>query len=177
MKLGRVIAWGVVTAIGAFGVYAAIGARALMSVCYNMVKYQVQNITGDAIYINFTLKVNNPSFLAVDINGYKIDVFLNSKFIATVASTAHEEIVSKGVSTLIIPLKVAYMKAMGTVNGKELLNNFANQRFEKIVVSLKGTFKGTVLKVPVGVPIDQKWTLKEINDIMMAPNTEPPCKT
>lgn len=177
MKIGRVIAWGLVTAIGAFGVYAAIGARALMSICYNMVKFQVQNITGDSIYINFTLKLNNPSFLAVDINGYKLDVFLNGKFIASVASVAHEEIMSKGISTLVIPVRVAYLKTLGIVGGKELINNFANQRFDKIVVSLKGTFKGSVLKVPVGVPVDQKWTLKEISDTMSAPSTEPPCKT
>lgn len=176
MKVGRVVIWSLVTVISLFGVYAAMGARALMGICYNMVKYQLRNITGEYIYIDFTLKINNPSFLAVDINGYKLDIYLNNKFIANLTSVAHKEIVGNGISTIVIPLKIAYLKTLGAVNSKELLNNFTNQRFDKIVVSLKGTFSGTVLKVPAEVPVNSKWTLKEINEIMMAPE-DVPCKT
>ena len=178
MSRGLKIAGGIlIVAIASFGIYAGLGVRALMAICYNMVKYQLKNITSDAIYIDFTLKLSNPSFLSVDVNGYHLDVYLNNKFIANVTSADHATIASKGISTITIPLKVAYLKTFSAAVSRDLISNFANQRFEKIIVSLKGKLNGTVLKVPVNVPVDTKWTLKEIETIMNTPSEAPPCKT
>ena len=173
MKVGNIIAWTLVTAIGLFGIYAGVGIKKLMSICYSITKYKLVQIDLEYIYINFTLTLKNKSFLKVDIEGYNFDVYLNNKFVTALSSKKHEEIAGEGISVIDIPLKVAYLKTFKTVGGNEILNAFTEKKFDRIFVTLKGTFSGSVLKVPVNVPVDYKITLEEIIKIMDAPASAP----
>ena len=172
MSIGGKIAWVVVAALGLVGIYAGIGVKKLMSICYNIVKYKYK-LDLEYLYLDLTLQLKNPSFLKVGIEGYDIDVYLNNKWVAKVAKINHEEIVAEGVSVIDIPIKIKYQKLINTVAGKEIINAFSSKNFDKIFVTLEGTFSGSVLKVLVNVPVDYKITLDEIIKIMDAPASAP----
>ena len=175
MKIGEVIGWGITAAAAAIGIYAAVGARAMMNICYRIVKYRVTNITSKFVYMDIVVAINNPSHFNLRINDYRIDVYLNGKKIVGVGDGQRRIIKAEGASAIPIPLEIDYWKSLGIVGGQELISNLSAGRFEKIIVSLKGEISGEVAKIPVNVPIDQSWSLAQIEKIMREPST--PCKT
>lgn len=172
MSIGGKIALVFVTALGLVGIYAGIGVKKLMSICYNIVKYEYK-LDLEYLYLDLTLQLKNPSFLKVGIDGYDLDVYLNNKWVAKVAKIKHEEIASEGISFIAIPIKIKYIKLINTIGGKEIINAFSNKEFHKIVIIVRGKLYGEVLKIPVNVPVDYKITLAEIIKIMDEPESAP----
>ena len=172
MSIGKIIVWSLVTALGLTSIYAGIGVKKLMSICYNIVGYKLK-LDLEYLYLDLTMQLKNPSFLKVGIEGYNIDVYLNNKWVAKVAKKNHEEITSESATIINIPIKIKYQKLINTVGGKEIINAFSNKEFGKIFVILRGTFDGAVLKIPVHVPVDYKITLEEVIKIMDAPESAP----
>ena len=172
MKIGRIIAWTLVSVLSIAGIYVGIGVKQLMSFCYNIVKYEYK-VDLEYFYLNLTLNFKNPSYLKIDIVGYDLDVYLNNGYIGKITSKKYTPLKSGEFSSVVIPAKIPYPKLLKNINGKEILTAFADKRFDRIFVSLKGRFDGRVLKVPVHVPVDYKITLEEIIKIMDSPKTPP----
>lgn len=171
LKIASII---IITALGIFGIYATIGIRMLMNICYEIAKYKYKGIDIQYIYIDLQLRIFNPSILKVGLNGYNLNVYLNNKWLSDLTSYTPIIIKSEGISTITIPLKIDYLKTFGTIKSKEIINYFLTQQFDKIIITLKGKFSGTVLKIPVSVPVDSSWTLQEIAKTMDNPSE--PCK-
>jgi LEA14-like dessication related protein len=171
----KIALWTLVAAIGRFGVYAGIAVKGLMAICYNIVKYEAR-IDLQFIYLKLTLKIKNPSILKMDIDGYNLSVYLNNKWVANVESKTHVEMKSEAISTIVIPVKIDFLKTYGVVGGKEIVNAFLRKEFDKIFINVAGRFDGTVMKYHAHVPVDYKITLTEILKIMSSPDTDP-CQT
>lgn len=172
MKTGARIAWIMVFGLGLVGIYAGIGIKKLMSICYNIVKYDVK-VDFEYIWLTLTLQIKNPSYLKVDIDGYDLDVYLNNAWVANVATKKHTSLNPGGDDLIKIPIKIQYLKTFGAVKSRDIVNSFLRKEFDKIVVSLKGKFDGTILKVKAHVPVDYKISLLEIIKIMDEPASAP----
>ena len=169
----KIFVWSVLAALGLVGIYAGIGVKKLMNICYNIVKYDLK-FDIQYLTLGLTLQVKNPSFLAVDLYSYDLDVFLNNKKVASVASKKYINLMAGQFTQISIPIKVKYTDTFGIVGSKEIFNYFISQRFDKIFVTLKGAFEGKIMKISASVPVDYKITLKEIADIMDSPSD--PCE-
>lgn len=174
MKAGKIIAWAFVASLGIAGIYIGVGVKRLMSFCYKIVKYNVK-IDLDYVHLSVDLKIQNPSYLKIDIYDYDIDVYVNNVQVGNVASKRYIELKKEQVSTISIPAKIPYLKSIGNINGKQMFNAFVNKEYDKIYITLKGKFNGGVLGVSATVPIDYKITLKEIAEIMSEPDSGEPC--
>ena len=171
-NLGKILAYTLLSTLAIVGIYAGIGVKKLMSVCYNIVRYDfkfdIQTLT-----MSMILQVKNPSYLGIDLYGYDLDVFLNNKKVAVLAAKKHIHLATGQFTQVNIPVKVKYTDAFGSVGSKELFNSFMLGQFDKIFVTLKGNFYGEILKVNANVPVDYKINLKQIADIMDSPSD--PC--
>lgn len=172
----KIVVWSLVTAFGLLGIYAGLGIRKLMSVGYKIIKFQIKRFNLDSISIDLTLKICNPSVLAVDITGYNIDVYLNNKPVSNIKSSTPATLIANGNSLITIPLTVLY-KTFGVVQSKEIINAFSTMQYSKIFINLQGTLDATILKIPAHVPIKYQITLQEIQKIMddPTPSTSAPC--
>ena len=167
---GKIISVVVITGLGMFGIYAAVGVRGLMNIGYTIIKYQIRSATLSTISLDLTLRICNPSIIKVGIVGYNIDVALNGTHISTIASDVASTLDNKNPAVLIIPITVDVKKVFGAVKSQQLISDFTNQRFDQIVISLSGTFKGTVLGVTISKSLSKDITLQDIQTIMNTPD-------
>jgi hypothetical protein len=97
-------------------------------------------------------------------------VALNGTHISTIASDVASTLDNKNPAVLIIPITVDVKKVFGAVKSQQLISDFTNQRFDQIVISLSGTFKGTVLGVTISKSLSKDITLQDIQTIMNTPD-------
>lgn len=156
------------------GIYVGVNVYMLTKVCFSMAGYKFKGFDKDGnVLLDFSINVKNPSNLSVDVYGYSIDIDLNGNFGANVKSDKHKKLIAKELAILTLPVKIDVVKTFGAVKSKEVINHFLLGAFDKIVVNLKGQAIGRVLGVKVNLPVDFKYTLKEILDIMSKPSI--PC--
>ena len=157
------------------GLWAGIGIATLQQICYSVVKYEIRriDIAARTIEMAFTMMIKNPSKLSIGIEGYDIAVALNGVEIAKLVSEAPKTIEGEKATTLVLPVKIDLKKTFGQIKSQEIVGYFITKDFEKIVVSLKGKFNGRLLKIPIAVKVDSKYTLAEIIKQMDSPST--PC--
>lgn len=175
MSRGWAVFWSLLALVAVpGGIYVGVNVYMLMKVCVSLSGYKLKGIDKDGnILLEFGLKVKNPSQLAVDIYGYSIDVDLNGNFGANAKSDKHKKLVANETSVLMINVKIDPVKTFGALKSKEVVGSFLTGQFDKIVVNLKGNFVGKLLGVKINMPVDFKYSLKEILDIMKTPST--PC--
>ena len=174
MKTGWKIFWTLTTLfLASSGVYAGIGVNLLLQVCYSITKYRITGIDSKYIHIDFMMQVFNPSKLNVGITGYNIDVYLNDTKVSNLSSAKPKTLEGEKPSTLTLPIKIDYLNVFEKVKSQSVVNLFLNKKFDKIIFTFKGNFKGSLLKIPISKDIELKYTLKEIQDIMNEPST--PC--
>ena len=176
-KAGNILTWTFVSVLGIIGIYATVGIRQLMRVGYNIIKFSVVNIAADSVSLILTLKICNPSFMKVDIDGYNIDISLNNKTISNIKSVTHASLIANGNSIIEIPIKILF-NTFGVVGSKEFLSAFSLRQYDRIFVTLHGELNATILKVPAHVPVNYTITLAEIQKIMddPKPSNATPCK-
>ena len=156
------------------GAYIGVNVYMLTKVCFAVAGYKFKGFDKDGnVLLEFYMNVKNPSNLAVEVYGYSVDIDLNGKFAANVKSDKYKKLAAKEMSVLTLPVKIDVVKTFGALKSKEVLNAFISGQFDRIVVNLKGQFIGKVLKVKVNLPVDFKYSLKEILEIMKTPAT--PC--
>ena len=174
MTRGWAIGIGILVAILVpAGAYVGVQVYKLMSVCFGMVGYKIIGFNGAIVEMEIVVSVKNSSKLSVDIYGYGVDISLNGKDVARVASDKHKILDAGKTSNLVLPVKIDVLKSFGAVGSKAVLGHFLRNELDKIVVNLNGKFKASVLKVPVSIPIKMNYSLKEILALMNEPKT--PC--
>ena len=157
------------------GIWAGMGIAALTKICYNVIKYEITKFNFTNMELSFTLKVKNPSNFKVVIEGYDINIELNGVKVGNIASKSIKTLKSEQISNVIIPVNILINKILGNKKLKEVLNYFSTKQYEKIFVSLSGHFNGRLLKIPIPVKIDLKYTLAEIINIMDSPDESEKC--
>ena len=174
MSIGKVIGGIAFAAITIAGIYIGWGVKLLVALCYEITGYKLKSIDFQYLDLEFSVRVNNPSHIEVGIEGYNIDIFINNIWVANVTAKNPQTIGAEKSSILTIPVKVDYKKVFGIVRSKAILSYFANNQFEKIVVSLKGKFVGSALKIPISTKLELQQNLLQITEAYMKPPT--PCK-
>ena len=173
MSKGVKIAIGILLAVFVpGGIALAYGLDRIFKICVNINSYKFKTDLQYA-FLDLQLQVKNPSFIAIGINSYSIDIFLNDKKIGKVENFNTKIIEPQKISYLSIPVKMDLIKSTATVLSSEIINYFGQKQYDKIIVSLNGKFTGKVMKIPVTFPITLKYSLKEIQQIMDTPST--PC--
>ena len=155
------------------GAYVGVQVYKLMRVCFGMVGYKLIGFQGNDVKLQFTIAVKNPSNLKVGILGYNIDIDINGQKVANLTSGTYKELLPNQTSNLELLANIDLKKSFGAVGSKEILNYFFTSQFDKIIVNINGKFKGSLLKVPVNIPVTFKYSLREILQIMNSPST--PC--
>lgn len=173
MSAGKVIFGIVVAAAIGFGIYAAIGIKMLMRICFSMGKYKLRSWDFQFVNIDFELVLYNPSALEATLRNYDFNLYLNNKWVANIKSDVPVRIVAEGSTTLVLPVKLDYKKTFGLAGSKEILAAFSLKQYDKIFVTLKGNYTGVALKIPVKLAVEEKWTLQSIVDEMSKPSV--PC--
>ncbi len=169
---GKIIGLSILAALTAVGVYAGIGVKRLMNLCWNIVKYELR-FDLQYVYLNIAIQIKNPLDFDITLHGYDLDVFLNKKQIGKVASKAVKTIPGGGEITINVPAKSPIKKSFGEVGSTNILNLFLRKEFDKIVVSLDGTFTGEILKIKKKLPVEYQINLTEIIKIMDEPSSAP----
>ncbi len=174
MTKGWKIFWTVTTLIVVPGsIWAGIGIWTLQQICYSVVKYEVKAWNFKSIDLAFTMMIKNPSQLSVEIDGYDIHVALNNVPVARLISNTVKTIEGEKASSLVLPVSIDLEKSFGQIKSKEIIGYFSSKNFDKIVLSLTGKFNGKLLKIPISVKIDSRYTLADIIKQMDTPST--PC--
>ncbi|KKS77126.1 MAG: hypothetical protein UV51_C0010G0031 [Candidatus Woesebacteria bacterium GW2011_GWC1_42_9] len=155
------------------GIVAGVGAYQLFRICTKVNYYKFNGIDVRYINLEFGIMVKNPGFINVDILGYNLDIFINGTKVASAVNSSTKRLSAKQRSNLVIPVLVDYTKSLGAVFSAQLLKFFANKQFDKIIVSIDGVMNARLLGVPSSIKINEKYSLREIQEIMDAP--EQPC--
>ena len=137
-----------------------------MSYCYKISGAKFNTITKKQVNLDVTVKLLNNSSFEADITGYNLDVVLNGKLVATIASNKTLTIKANGVSELGLNVDFDPSKVF---NPSDLLNliAWAITDKENIVIRTKGTFSAKLNFIKVSdYPVDISMTLAEI----MAPD-------
>lgn len=150
------------------GIALAYGLDRIFKICYNISSYKFSSDLQFA-YLDLQMQVKNPSFIAIGINGYSMDVFINDKKVAKIENLNTKIIEPQKASTLNIPVKIDLIRSASTLLSSEIINYFGSKKFDKIIVSISGKFNGKIMKIPVSFPIALKYSLKEIQQIMDSP--------
>ena len=158
------------------GIWAGMGIAALTKICYNVIKYEITKFNFTNMELSFTLKVKNPSNIKVIIEGYNINIELNGVNVGQIVSKSKKTLKSEQHSTIVIPVNIKIdKKTLGNSKIREVFDYFITKQYEKIFVSLSGHFNGRLLKIPIPVKIDLKYTLAEIINIMDSPDESEKC--
>lgn len=160
------------TAVTFAGVWAGIGIKNLMNICWKITKYDFR-VDLEYIYVNLTIQIRNPSHLSVGINGYKLGVYLNNHWVADVSESKRENLTPGELITINVPVKVKFIKTFGAIKSRTVVNAFLRKEFDKIYVTLKGNLDGNILGINKGVSVDEKFTFAEILKIMNEPASAP----
>ena len=148
------------------GIFAGIAIKNLSKIDFKIKGYKIKGIDGQFVYLDFDIDVINPSNIDVHIAGYNIDVFLNDIIVAHLISKERKILKSESTSLLTLLISIDYNKAFGQIKSKEIIGYFISKNHEKIVVHLKGKFKGEILKIPISTKLDFRYSLKEIEELV-----------
>lgn len=137
----------VIIGIGVLGTLAAAGwfiwnqATLLSDMDFSLLDKKIVSINLSQVVIQLTIKVINKSKLALQLNGYDIQVKIDSKPVARLVSTRQEVIPGNGSSNIIITASVAYSDVFGAAaSGDTLVNVLTNK--SKVILGVSGQISG-----------------------------------
>lgn len=174
MSVGKAIVGMIITAAVVAGIYIGIQVKNFMNICFQIGKYKMTGIDLQYIYVDFGLIVYNPDGLEAHLVGYHFDVFINDKWVAKIQSKGRIRLASEESTTITIPIQIDYRKAFGVVLGGEMIQLFAQKKYDSINVRLVGKYTGQALGIKVPLDLDEKWTLADIVKSMSEPSV--PCQ-
>lgn len=152
------------------GIYAGMGLMALNQTEIEVKSYKVKSVDTQFVHMDIVLEIKNPSKLDVSIEGYDLRVDINGIKVASIISKYAVVLDGLGKTLLTVPVAIDFKKSFDVVKSREILGYFLTRNKEKIIVSLTGKLKGEILKMPISTRLNFKYSLKEIEDLMKAPN-------
>lgn len=176
MSKGWKIAW-IIAAIVLVpgGIYAGIGIYMLMKIDYSMAGYKIKSFNSKFLYIDVSIRIANPSVLAVKVAGYDLLFYLNDVLVANIKNKSPKTIEPNAQTMLTLPLAVD-LHAMDKKKAKEIMGFVITGQWDKITLKVGGKFNGELLKIPVPYklkPEEWTYTLEDIIKIMQTPAPTP----
>ena len=146
--------------------YITAGVILLKRIDYEMTGYSLKGINKGILSLILELKIINPSFIKVGIDKYDLTVSINNIPVSKLSSKIPILIQANDFTEISIPVDVDIEKSFGVLKSREIIGYFIAQQYDKITIFVRGDFGATVMKIPISTKIDEKWTLKEISEIM-----------
>lgn len=150
------------------GAEASVGIYAFKSIEASYLKksFKINSIDATGIQMAVTLIIKNPSPFGININSYDLQASINGAKIANFKSDTQKNILARKYSYLSLPINVNWKNSFPGGTGKNLFNYFINQQYDKIILTVEGSFSGSTLKIPVNKNIKIEYTLKEIQELL-----------
>jgi LEA14-like dessication related protein len=172
--------------VTAFGVYAGIGIKRLMNICYKFGGLKFKGFT-DAndkpmflpfnakyLVIDVMMKIYNPSYLSATIEKYSIVASINNYNVSKLTNPEPVILNKSGWTILTLPIKVDLEKSKDLYNSPDFLKNLAAKNFSKIILTLSGTLTGGLLGFNVhDYKLNITMNFQDIMDSANAPDV--PC--
>lgn len=155
------------------GIVLGVSAYMLTKICYKPVDFAILSADIKTIKCELVMRVKNPSMISVGVSGYDFDVFINGIKIARLVNKDKAVLEKGSVSVVTIPITVALDKIIDFAKSSELLALLLTRNMSKIIVSLKGSFKGDVSGFPISTSVDFKYSVAEIKKLAAEPSM--PC--
>lgn len=151
-----------VAALG-FGIYKYYSYQLglAMQYCYKIVNAKILSAKKDNITIQLFLKIQNKSSFALNLKGYDLNVFLNTKKIANIKSDKPEVLANNAVSDLTLMISFNPSKFFNANFIKSLLLFFLIDK-SKIVIDIQGSFQAKMNFIGINLPVNMSLTLEEI---------------
>lgn len=130
---------------------------------YNIQKSKVNTMSASELSLDFAIDFKNTSDIAVNIDGYKIDVLLNGKKISEVVSTTKTTIEATKFTTIIVPIRVLVkdLLSKNIIDGDVVRNILIDK--SKVIIGIQGTISAGALGVSVkDLPIELSYSLKDM---------------
>lgn len=173
MTKGWTIFWGLFLGIVIpGGAIAGVGLYQLSQICYQMGGFKITAFDRQKLYIDIAIRIVNKSFLKLTIKSYDLNFYLNGVKVSNTKNEDKKEISPEATSTLTTTISVAFKETFGAIKSAEMIANFATKQYDKITLSVDGTFKGKLLGVPFTFTLKQNewtWTLADILKMMEEP--------
>lgn len=173
MKALKIILCVAIAVIVPAGTFIGLGLYNLKKICYKVSDIVLDSITFKTAKLILKIKVKNPSSIAVNITGYDFAIQMNGVEVAKITNSDKKELGAGQVSELSVPLTIQLDKVYDVAKSVEMLGYFLTRQMSKIVLTLNGEFRGSVLKVPVSTGVNFSYNLEEIKKIAAEPGM--PC--
>lgn len=133
-----------------------------MSYCYKFSNISFINTSKDRFTIDLTLKIKNQSDIRLNLPNYMFEVYINNKFITTVASAVPTDLLANAVSLLTVRIDFNPSKVFNFSDVLSLIASALTDK-SKFVIRLKGKISANISFIKIkDMPIDMQMTLADI---------------
>jgi len=130
----------------------------LQEMRYDIVGFNVQQVTSDKIIVNMKLRITSDSVLQTEITDLNIDIYVDDVKIGTVNNLAKFILPAKGYT--IVDTKVTILPGEASKSALDLVYGFI--RTNDTRVRIEGYAKAKIAGINIPTPISYSTTLKEI---------------